>query len=264
MNTFWEQLRKVIEAKGLTQGDVARGIGEREDSFRRWSSRGVIPKADKVYLIARFLGVPYEDLVGISPMSADEVAEQAPAYGWTKVQDDSTRAWVGKHSGLVSRLMTLPADRVAILEDYFLNSKGRLISDEHYDVASHLPQKISAGAGQSLLDFPEEDLIQRAPYPLRWGKGLLCAEVIGDSMTGANIFDGDLVYFKPGEIRGDGLYVLQLNGTVLVKRLQFDDLTGRLTIISENKMYQERTESSDSQAISILGKVRGWMHGHPY
>lgn len=133
-----------------------------------------------------------------------------------------------------------------------------------YAVASLVPQKVSAGFGQQLLDYAPEDLAQRAPYPKKWGNGLLAIEVMGDSMTGVQIFDGDLVYFKPGEIRGDGIYVLQVNGDVLVKRVSFDSLNRKLVISSENPRYPQQVEPQDSQAITILGKVKGWLHEHVY
>ncbi len=146
----------------------------------------------------------------------------------------------------------------------FLSVDGHVIDGDQYNVAIHSPQKLSAGAGQQELDFPNEELIRRAPYPKKWGKGLICAEVVGDSMTKAGIFDGDLVYFRPGEMRGNGIYVVNLNGNVLVKRVEFDEIAGKLIIISENDSYQRRIESQDSQAVTIMGKVRGWMHEHPY
>jgi len=171
----------------------------------------------------------------------------------------------GMSMEILGRLAAIGVDINWILTDKsFAQDNTDTVRVRGYELAPNIPQKLSAGGGQQLLEADFEESSVKAPYPKGWGQGLLCAEVVGDSMTGAHIFDGDLVFFKPGEVRGNGLYVVSLNGTVLVKRLEFDEIERKLTIISENPRYQQRVESADSQAITILGKVRGWMHGHPY
>jgi phage repressor protein C with HTH and peptisase S24 domain len=187
------------------------------------------------------------------------------------------RGWVSKsrlpdiiEAGKIADVLMVSLDSLAGRE--YLAPSGRTVNTEHFDIAPLVPQKVSAGAGQELvsmaggafLPFTNDELIRRAPYPSTWGKGLLAVEVRGDSMTGVKIHDGDIVYFKPGETRGDGLYVLQINGTVLVKRVAFDPTKMSITISSENDRYPAITESADSQAISLLGKVRGWLHEHRY
>jgi len=272
---FWTRLDAAAENYS-SKRELCEKVGISPNSFTNWRKRKTIPSGTVIARLAEELGVSVEFLLTGDTAHRSSIPlhipsresafrkVEAPILGGHAVLKRDVSDWVGSHRGLVDGLMRLDPARVELLEQAFLNASGHVIDADNYDLASHVPQRISAGPGEFLLDFQEEDLISRAPYPAKWGKGLLCAEVVGDSMTGANIFDGDLVYFRPGEIRGNGLYVLQLNGTALVKRLEFDDLSGRLTIISENPRYQQKQESSDSQAISILGKVRGWMHGHPY
>jgi DNA polymerase V len=178
------------------------------------------------------------------------------------------RGWITK--GIEPRLTDAYriADTLGVSLDIlagreFIVPSGKPVDLTGFDVATFVPQRVSAGGGQQMLELAPEDLVQRAPYPEKWGKALLAVEVRGDSMTRVNIFDGDIVYFKPGDIRADGIYVIQLDGGVFVKRLQFS-MAGKITIHSENAKYEDLVEPFDSQAMTILGKVRGWLHAHPY
>jgi SOS-response transcriptional repressor LexA len=45
--------------------------------------------------------------------------------------------------------------------------------------------------------------------------------VSGDSMTGANIHDGDVVVYYPGLMLGNGIYVVSVENTLLVKLSRF-------------------------------------------
>jgi phage repressor protein C with HTH and peptisase S24 domain len=86
----------------------------------------------------------------------------------------------------------------------------------------------------------------------------------GDSLTGIHIFDGDMVVFVPEDIRGDGIYVLRVGDELIVKRVEFDPISRKLRIMSENPRYPDRVESADGQAVEVVGKVYGWVHSHPY
>ena len=148
----------------------------------------------------------------------------------------------------------------------FLTPGGKQVDGSEFIQVPLLPQRVSAGAGQEMLTDIQArfGLDMTVPAPLKWGKDLKAVEVRGDSMTGINIFHGDIVYFKPGEIAGDGIYIIQVNGEILVKRLEFNHFEQKIRISSENPKYPDRVESSSSQAMTILGKVRGWLHEHPY
>jgi phage repressor protein C with HTH and peptisase S24 domain len=130
-----------------------------------------------------------------------------------------------------------------------------------------LDQKVAAGRGQELLESVE--VIGILPFLKRMLRGedptlARALEVRGDSMTGVEIFDGDLVVFLPGSIRGDGIYVLRVNDSLIVKRVEFDEISRKLRIMSENPRYPDRIESADGQTVEVVGKVYGWVHAHPY
>ncbi len=128
-----------------------------------------------------------------------------------------------------------------------------------------ISQKISAGYGETFLS--DENITMKRitiPFSILHGVSdastLVSAEVKGDSMVDANIFPGDYVFFSKGMIKGEGIYVIALAGDIMVKRLSFDPLNRRLTIISENKNYPARTIDADESNVRILGKVVGWIH----
>ena len=84
-------------------------------------------------------------------------------------------------------------------------------------------------------------------------------------MTGIHLFDGDLAIFASGVIRGDGIYVISLDGEVMVKWLEFDPATQKVSIISENPRYPApKVIRRDGDILRVEGKVIGWYHNHPY
>lgn len=128
-----------------------------------------------------------------------------------------------------------------------------------------ISQKISAGYGETFLS--DENITMKkitVPTSILHGVNdastLVSAEVKGDSMIDANIYPGDYVFFSKGLIKGEGIYVIALAGDIMVKRLAFDALSRRLTIISENKNYPAKTVDADESGVRILGKVVGWIH----
>ncbi|MGD1818697.1 MAG: XRE family transcriptional regulator [Pleomorphochaeta sp.] len=158
---------------------------------------------------------------------------------------------------------TLPVEN-----DSWTNTKGQTstisVNNDNLLVPI-LKNKVSAGPGEEwdLEDFTEEKLPILKRFVRRFPKEqLFAAEVRGDSMTGVQLFDGDLVVFVSNLIEGDGIYVISVDGELLVKRLEFDHFDKKLIIKSENPRYEVKVV--DPERAQILGKVVGWLHHHPY
>lgn len=80
--------------------------------------------------------------------------------------------------------------------------------------------------------------------------------VVGDSMRGAGIFDGDLVIVKKQAVAQKGEIVVALiNGEATVKRYHPDGDTVRL--LPENESFQPIIVSRRSGEFSLAGKVVG-------
>lgn len=129
-----------------------------------------------------------------------------------------------------------------------------------------LSQKLSAGPGQEYMpddciEVKEIDVLAPMLHGVTDRSKLVASEVRGDSMTGAHILSGDIVVFQRGLVVGEGIYVITLGGDVLVKRIAFNRATSKVTIISANPDYPPQTVDSD--IVTILGKVVGWIHGEP-
>lgn len=129
-----------------------------------------------------------------------------------------------------------------------------------------IASKVSAGFGE---EWRDEDFLEGQMVPITRDlikghdiKKIFAAQVKGDSMIDAMIFDGDYVFAVKDEIRGDGIYILSVDGEVLVKRLEYDAFEHKVNVISANKAYAPRTVDEDR--IIILGKVIGWLHHHPF
>lgn len=82
----------------------------------------------------------------------------------------------------------------------------------------------------------------------------------GDSME-PTLHDGEQVVFAKGVVSGDGIYVMSASGNEIVKRLEFDRISGQLRIISDNPKYSTSVVDQESHPeIAIQGKVVVWVH----
>lgn len=129
-----------------------------------------------------------------------------------------------------------------------------------------IASKVSAGSGE---EWRDDDFLEGQMVPITKDlikghdiKKIFAAQVKGDSMIDAMIFDGDYVFAVKDEIRGDGIYILSVDGEVLIKRLEYDAFEHKVNVISANRAYAPRTVDEDR--IIILGKVIGWLHHHPF
>ncbi|MEL7084855.1 MAG: S24 family peptidase [Cyanobacteria bacterium J06597_1] len=123
--------------------------------------------------------------------------------------------------------------------------------------------EVSAGPG---LLAREEDVREVVAFDRQWLRSklgtnpsqLTLVTVSGDSMA-PTLMDGDTIFVdrQVNELR-DGIYVFQMNGDLLVKRLQ--KLPGSLiSVISDNPKFQTFTvdmNDCDNQ-IAIVGRYRG-------
>lgn len=232
---LWDRIKSEVRNKNTTQAWVAEKAGVPFGTFQRWLSQKTMPNADQAMAIAKALDTTVEFLL----------------------------------SG-VSRTTTIVDPG---LLKYYQKTNGKVVCENQAPYNSEvflvpiLDQKVAAGRGQEQLESSK--VIGMLPFLKKMLRGTSpsqarALEVRGDSMTGIMIFDGDLVVFVPGELRGDGIYVLRVGDELLVKRVEFDPISRRIHIMSENPRYPDRIESADEQAVEVVGKVYGWVHSHPY
>ena len=241
MLTFWKRVKDLL-TDDLNQSWLSRKIGVSHTTMSSWINRDRLPKADLAVQIAQALGVSVEYLVtGIDTDEDDS--------------DDATGLSLATPSEIKDPFIT-PSQ-----QEYVLSDTQSVI------FVPILDQRVSAGHGETLIEQYEPEKVLPVLNELVNGfdkSKLRVVTVKGDSMTGIQLFGGDLVVFAKDHVDGDGVYVISIGDEALVKRLEFDPFEQKVLIHSENKNYQPKTVSADSDLLRIEGKVIGWYHKHPY
>lgn len=134
-----------------------------------------------------------------------------------------------------------------------------LIALPRYDVAA------AAGAGALVVS---EDVVDWIYFRREWlrkelglpASRLAVISATGDSMA-PTIESGDLLVLDVGDAAGglksDGIYVLGVGDSVVVKRVGVRP-TGRISISSDNPLYKhtaEEVERADLRTLHVIGKV---------
>lgn len=149
-----------------------------------------------------------------------------------------------RHSG--------PSEPVATTDEIIGKEYVRV---PRYEVAA------SAGGGAFV---ESEQVVDYLSFRSEWVKNALgvsvkdlaLINVIGDSME-PTLSDGDVVLLDMTfrGVQDSSIYVLQLNGTLLVKRIQHR-LDGSLEVISDNQRYKPETViGDDANQLKIIGRV---------
>ena len=146
---------------------------------------------------------------------------------------------------------------------WFLTGIGRSGYDPDTVEIELLDQEAAAGQGREVEDYAEKHsfLVPRsliAPYK---PDKLQAVYVAGDSMIDEHINDGDIAIFHPGLKEGNGIYVVSLGNTLIVKRVDFDTSKQAIILISANQNYKPRRFSGESLAdLRIAGRVLACVH----
>jgi phage repressor protein C with HTH and peptisase S24 domain len=159
--------------------------------------------------------------------------------------------------------------------DMFINQPGSQ-DDKEISADYKVPlirQNVSCGSGES---WQTEDNIEKYLSPLELVPGLLerkpaAFHVRGLSMTGAGIYDGDIVLFdsREGQDATDDIYVFALDGDVYCKLLKIDLLQNAVRIYSMHSADVKEAELvkvlkiDDNDFVArfhVMGRVIAWLH----
>ena len=238
MLDFWERVNTLSKALGISKKELATILKISYNSFTGYQTKDRVPRAEVAVKIAQAIGTSVEYLITGEEFGEDEKA----------VPDLAT---------------TYRCEKLLLPNGKSIDQKG----EEPTMLVPIAPQKISAGWGESFIS--NTDSIGKIRIIERMARGidpssLVACKVKGDSMTGVQLFEDDIVVFARDVILDNGIYVVALNGDVLVKRLDFNRLENTVAIISENQKYETIKTSIKNENLRILGKVVGWIHNHPY
>lgn len=84
-----------------------------------------------------------------------------------------------------------------------------------------------------------------------------CLKARGDSMTGARIMDGDVVFIqKDAEIVNGQIYAVEIDDEATLKRVYYDEAAQELRLLAENPKYPTMVYSGERLAhVHVLGKA---------
>ena len=84
-----------------------------------------------------------------------------------------------------------------------------------------------------------------------------CLKARGDSMTGARIMDGDVVFIqKDAELVNGGIYAVEIDDEATLKRVYYDEAAQELRLLAENPRYPTMVYSGERLAhVHVLGKA---------
>ena len=154
-------------------------------------------------------------------------------------------------------------DRIILARYYSVNQKvlgapDEVIANQGLEIISKLSVGVSAGAGN--LD-QMESLAGKIAFDPKWlrqfpyDKGeLSIVSVDGDSMM-PTLSSGDdiMVARYNGQRRKDGVYVLRMDDSLMVKRLSFGP-NDKLDVISDNPSYSD-WHNVEGDSVAIIGHV---------
>lgn len=84
-----------------------------------------------------------------------------------------------------------------------------------------------------------------------------CLRATGDSMIGARIYDGDMVFIRKQEMVEDGeIAAVLIEDEATLKRVKYDEFHKELSLFPENPLYPTMRFSGEQlSTIRILGKA---------
>jgi phage repressor protein C with HTH and peptisase S24 domain len=124
-------------------------------------------------------------------------------------------------------------------------------------------QEAAAGYGRDIAEFPE---LRYLPIPKSFfyphkPENLKAVYVSGDSMVEERIFNGDIAIFTTKQTEGNGIYVVSIGNSLMVKRIDFDLPNQTITLISANPAYEPRQYTGQElEGIRVAGRVVACYH----
>lgn len=109
----YEYFVEVLKSKGLKASDVSKATGIRSGVFSDWKAGRYVPKADKMKLIADYLGISVESLLDVQisgQQSGYYIDDEAAQYGQAIFEDPDLRALFHAVQGIRKEDMKLMVD----------------------------------------------------------------------------------------------------------------------------------------------------------
>ena len=124
-------------------------------------------------------------------------------------------------------------------------------------------QEAAAGHGREAEEYSDKRYFQILRAIVRPHRPENCKAVYvsGDSMIDEHISDGDIVIYNTRLLEGNGIYVVSVGNSLVVKRLDFDTANQAIILISANPAYEPRRYSGpELEELRVTGRVIACMH----
>ena len=69
---MYENYEKILKERGLTNYKVSKDTGIAQSELSTWKTKGTTPKADKLQILAEYLGVSIDYLLGVQQNAQPE------------------------------------------------------------------------------------------------------------------------------------------------------------------------------------------------
>jgi phage repressor protein C with HTH and peptisase S24 domain len=147
--------------------------------------------------------------------------------------------------------------------NWLIHGKGQSGLDAETVEIELLDQEAAAGQGREIEYYIEKQYIPILYDFLRPHnpQNLKAVHVKGDSMIDERINDGDIAIFNIKQTEGNGIYVVSVRNTLLIKRVDFDHANKTIELISANPAYETRRYSGNElEDIRVEGRVVACYH----
>lgn len=225
---YLDNAKSVLKLK--TDEELCEKIGAKKSTLDKWVQRDSVPLSWKSQI----------DRIAFIGRLSDHIHEDA-------IAKNQKYDYIDKLN---------PVNKEVALE--LSSSKSTFLSRDKFVHAPIISAKASAGNGSIHYDVETvgQLMIDKMMFKIIPNlKDIRAIEVMGDSMY-PTLKENDYVIIEENEqFSGEGIYVLQFDSMLLVKRLQ---ATSRgIKVISDNRNYHEDeyNPNDDQRTFNIVGKV---------
>jgi len=232
MNTFGERIKKARQAKGLSQAELAKIMGESSGNvIFTWEKGTGKPDYEKIALLCDVLEVSADDIIGRKKkILMPDVSEWSLIKKYRVLDAHGKKMTDFVVDSEYERVMEVFKDKIHMRKMKFYNASASAGTGNYIDSDDF-----------EIIEVPDSDYANSADY---------IVSVNGDSME-PTFHNGDKVFIKKQDSLDIGdVGVFYLNGDVFIKEL------GRNMLISHNSEYKN-IPLHDGDTLMCYGKVLG-------
>lgn len=220
MAKFNERLKLLRREAGLSQQDFAKQLGTSKSSINMYERGEREPGLETLEAIADYFNVDMDYLLGKS--------EHRSKSAWLEGIDKSVDLDILRSQIKFENLFPIERKRYPLL--------GEIACGKPITANEEIDLYVEAGADIQ-ADF--------------------CLKAKGDSMIGARIYDGDIVFIRQQDMVEDGeIAAVLIDDEATLKRVYYDREAGVLQLFAENPHYKTmRFSGEELDHIRILGKA---------